>query len=231
MIVRMGLFQKRSDLDLQEFRRLWREGHGPVASKLKGLRRYHQNHIVSKDQLGITYARGANDFDGISQLWFDDVPSMQRAFSGDYMKTLIEDEARFIGDLKLISALQHVVIPTPTGVPLLKRMSTLKRRPDVSAEDFKREWFDIHSFLVKRLPQVKGYTQNLIFDRSQGRTKPAAPTMYDEMPIDGIVELWFENVNDLKATFASDAGRTLMTHGAEFIAEIATFLVETHEVV
>ena len=131
MIVRMGLFQKRSDLDLQEFRRLWREGHGPVASKLKGLRRYHQNHIVSKEQLGITYARGANDFDGISQLWFDDVPSMQRAFSGDYMKTLIEDEARIIGDLKLVSALQHVVIPTPKGVPLLKRMSTLKRRPDV----------------------------------------------------------------------------------------------------
>ena len=44
-------------------------------------------------------------------------------------------------------------------------MSTLKRRPDVSSEEFQREWFDVHSVLVKRLPEVKGYTQNFIFDR------------------------------------------------------------------
>jgi uncharacterized protein (TIGR02118 family) len=231
VIVRMGLLQKRADQEVAEFRRHWREGHGPVASKLKGLRRYHQNHVVNRDQLGVKYDRGGNDFDGISQLWFDDVPSMQRAFSGDYMKTLIEDEARFIGDLKLITALPHVVIPTPKGMPLIKRISTLKRRPDVSTETFKNEWFDVHSFLVKRMPQVKGYTQNLAFDRAYGRTKPATPAMYDEMPIDGIVELWFSSVADLEAAFASDAGRTCLSHGAEFISEVATFLVETLEVV
>ena len=231
MIVRMGLLKKREDLEPEEFRRRWREGHGTVARKLKGLRRYHQNHVVNREQLGIKYERGGNDFDGFSELWFDDVPSMQRAFEGDYVKTLIEDEARFIGDLKLITAMQHVVIPTPKGVPLIKRMSTLKRRPDISDEAFKTEWFDVHSFLVKRLPQVAGYTQNLIFDRSHGRIKPATPALYDEMPIDGIVELWFSDVNALKAAFASDAGRTLMTHGTEFISEIATFLVETHEIV
>jgi uncharacterized protein (TIGR02118 family) len=107
-------------------------------------------------------------------------------------------------------------------------MSTLKRRPDVSTEKFKEEWFDVHSVLVKRLPQVKGYTQNLIFDRSFGRSKAAR---YEELPIDGIVELWFSDVDSLNAGFASDAGNTLMTHASEFIAEISTFLVETHEVV
>ena len=116
----------------------------------------------------------ALDFDGFSELWFDDLPSMQAAFAAEkQVKELGEDEARFIGDLKLITAIQHVVIPKPTGVPLIKRMSTLKRRPDVSAEKFKEEWFDVHSVLVKRLPQVKAYTQNLIFDRSHGRGKPA----------------------------------------------------------
>jgi uncharacterized protein (TIGR02118 family) len=225
----MGLLEKRPDIDTNEFRKRWREGHGPVAKKLPGLRRYHQNHVVDRAQRGITYTRGGLDFDGFSELWFDDMPSMRAAFANEgQVKELGEDEARFIGEMKLITAVQHVVIPKPAGVPLIKRMSTLKRRPDVSAEKFKEEWFDVHSVLVKRLPQVKGYTQNLIFDRSFGRSKSAR---YEELPIDGIVELWFTDVDSLNAGFASDAGKTLMTHAAEFIAEISTFLVETHEVV
>src|SRR5215475_5820159 len=229
VIVRMGLLQKRADIDHQEFRTHWRTGHGPLASRLPGLRRYHQNPVVDRAQRGITYARGGLDFDGFSELWFDDLPAMQAAFANQaQIKELGEDEDRFIGELKLITAVQHVVIPKPAGVPLIKRMSTLKRRADVSDEKFKAEWFDIHSVLVKRLPQVKAYTQNLIFDRSHGRGKPAK---YDELPIDGIVELWFTDVDSLDAGFASDAGKTLMTHATEFIGEISTFLVETHEIV
>lgn len=229
MIVRMGLLEKRRDIDTEEFRKRWRDGHGPIAKKLPGLRRYHQNHVVDRAQRGIAYTRGGLDFDGFSELWFDDLPSMRAAFANEeQVKELGEDEARFIGEMKLITAVQHVVVPKPAGVPLIKRMSTLKRRPDVSTEKFKEEWFDVHSVLVKRLPQVKGYTQNLIFDRSFGRSKAAR---YEELPIDGIVELWFSDVDSLNAGFASDAGNTLMTHATEFIAEISTFLVETHEVV
>jgi uncharacterized protein (TIGR02118 family) len=224
----MGLLQKRADIDQQEFRTHWRTGHGALAAKLPGLRRYHQNHIVDRTQRGITYARDGLDFDGFSELWFDDVPAMQAAFASDEVKALAADEDRFISDLKLISAVQHVVIPTPTDVPLIKRMTTLKRRPDVSAEKFQEEWFDVHSVLVKRLPQVKGYTQNLIFDRSHGRGKPAT---YNELPIDGIVELWFTDTDELNQGFGSDAGKTLMTHATEFIAAMSTFLVETHKVV
>jgi len=229
VIVRMGLLQKRPEMSNTDFRGHWRDGHGPLAKNLPGLRRYHQNHVVDRAQRGITYSRGALDFDGFSELWFDDIPSMQAAFGNEgQVKELGEDEARFIGELKLITAVQHVVIPKSAGIPLIKRMSTLKRRADVSAEKFKAEWFDVHSVLVKRLPQVKGYTQNLIFDRSHGRGKPAR---YEDLPIDGIVELWFEDVDSLNAGFASDAGKTLMTHATEFLAEISTFLVETHEVV
>jgi uncharacterized protein (TIGR02118 family) len=228
VIVRMGLLQKRSDISSHDFRRHWRDSHGPLAARLPGLRRYHQNYVVDRAQRGITYARGGHDFDGFSELWFDDLPSMSAAFATEQVQQLGEDEDRFIGELKLITAIQHVVIPKPSDFPLIKRMSTLKRRADISSEKFMIEWFDVHSFLVKRLPEVKGYTQNLIFDRSHARGRPAT---YEELPIDGIVELWFTDVDALNAAFASDAGNTLMTHASEFIAEISTFLVETHEVV
>jgi uncharacterized protein (TIGR02118 family) len=192
------------------------------------LRRYHQNHVIEREQRGVDFARCRDDFDGFSELWFDDMPRMSAAFETELVRQLGEDESQFIGELELIAAIQHVVVPKTAGVPLLKRISTLNRRPDVDSEAFKNEWFDVHSFLVKRLPQVKGYTQNLIFDRSHGRSRPAT---YDELPIDGIVELWFEDVDRLNAAFASDAGRTLMTHATEFIAEISTFLVDVEDVV
>jgi uncharacterized protein (TIGR02118 family) len=229
VIVRMGLLQQRADIDNQKFRSSWRGRHGELAAKLPGLRRYHQNHVVDRQQRGITYARSSVELDGFSELWFDDLPSMHAAFANEkQVRDLAEDEAGFIGEIKLITAIQHVVIPTPVGVPLIKRMTTLRRRPDISAEKFAEEWFDVHSMLVKRLPQVEGYTQNLIFDRSLGRGKPAT---YADVPIDGIVELWFTDANSLNAGFTSDAGKTLMMHATEFIADMSTFLVETHEVV
>lgn len=228
MIVRMGLLQKPKQMSTDDFRRHWRDVHGPMAAKLPGLRRYHQNHVVDRTQRGISYPRSGYDIDGFSQLWFDDFPAMYRAFSSDLVPGLGADEKLFVGDLKLITTIPHVVIPKPKGVPLLKRMSTLKRRPDVTAETFMNEWFDTHSYLVKRMPGVVGYTQSLVVDRSLGRGKPAT---YDELPIDGIVELWFEDTDRLHAAFASDIGKTTTTHGAEFLSEVSTFLVETHEVI
>lgn len=227
MILRMGLLRKRADLSLSAFERHWRAEHQPLTAELPGLRKYHRNLVVDRQQLGIDYARGGYDFDGISQLWFDDIPSMNGALASDVGRALIDDERHFVADIAIITTIPHVVIPTPPGAGLVKRMSTLTRREDVGSDTFQNEWFDIHSVLVKRIPQVKGYAQDLVFDRMVDR-KPAAR---GDLRIDGIVELWFEDIERLKESFASRAGRTLMTHAEEFISEISTFLVETEEVI
>jgi len=86
----------------------------------------------------------------------------------------------------------------------------------------------VHADLVRTMPGVSGYRQNVVCGRE--RTK-GVPCGYDELPIDGIVELWFESPEVLNAAFASPRGVTLMTHAREFIAEITTFLVERHVIV
>jgi uncharacterized protein (TIGR02118 family) len=122
-----------------------------------------------------------------------------------------------------VTALQNIVIPEATGEPTIKRMSTLKRRPDISLARFKSEWFELHATLVKRIPGVKGYNQNLVIARTRADGTPAT---YDELPIDGFVELWFADKRSLEAAFATGSAKTLMTHALEFIGEISTFLVE-----
>lgn len=210
MFVKMELVRKQSDLDDQEFRRKWEEEGKNAKVKTPALRQYHQNFITDRKQLGIDYARGDLDFAGIGEHWFDSL-----------------SEAPTILGSPSVTALQNIVIPEPIDMPFVKRMSTLKRRTDVSAERFKTEWFELHATLVKRIPGVMGYTQNLIIARSRADGTPAS---YEELPIDGFVELWFEDKAGLDAAFATGQAKTLMTHALEFIDEISTFLVEPIEI-
>jgi uncharacterized protein (TIGR02118 family) len=228
MIVRSGLIRKQPDWSSDEFRRYWRENHSTLARKLPGLRRYQQNHVVDSVQRGITYPRGNEQLDGISMLWFDSEQAMREAIATDAGRALVADENHFMGDLRIVALDQVEVIPPATDRPLVKRMSLLKRLPEVSPERFEHEWRVEHARLVKRVEGVRGYRQNLIIAREAPK---GTPVEYDGLPIDGIVELWFDDAASIDAAFASPQGVTLMTHAREFIAEITTFLVEPHVVV
>ena len=110
---------------------------------------------------------------------------------------------------------------------LLKRISTLKRRPDVSEDDFRREWI-VHRDLVCKMPGISAYRQNVVLSREWVKGTPCG---YQELPIDGIVELWFESTDTLNAAFASSAGQTTMAHAKTFIAEITAFVVVEQRIV
>jgi hypothetical protein len=57
------------------------------------------------------------------------------------------------------------------------------------------------------------------------------PCSYEQLPIDGIVELWFESPTTLEAAFASPQGQRTMAHAKTFLAEITAFLVVEHRIV
>lgn len=228
MIFRMGLLNKKPDWSLEEFRRYWAQTHGPIAARIPGLRSYQQNHVVESQQRGISYKRGPEQLDGFSQLAFDSVEAMRAAFASDVAPSLAEDEARFLGRLRLLALDPREVITPPAGERLIKRMSLLKRRPDVDEATFEREWRVEHARLVKLTPGVKGYRQNLVIGREAVK---GIPCSYDELPIDGVVELWFSDTDALNQAFASPQGVTLMEHAKTFIDEITTYMVETHVVV
>ncbi|MDM0116108.1 EthD family reductase [Variovorax sp. J22R133] len=189
------------------------------------------NPVTERLQRGIDFPRGAWDFDGFSQLWFDDVGRANHAFNeSDLAAELIADENRFIGALHIVTAEQTVVVDVPVAPArdaLLKRMSILKRRPDISEQDFRREW-KIHGDLVRKMPGIRGYRQNVIVARE---LKKGEPCEYADLAIDGIVELWFEDAATLEAAFASPSGRETMAHAQTFLSEITAFVVAERRVV
>ena len=231
MNVRMGLIRKKPEWTTERFWQYWRETHGPIAARVPNLREYRQNAVIERPQHGIDLARGPWELDGFSQLWFDDPQQAAHAFKdSELAAALMADEQHFLGGLHIVTASQHVFVPVPEGperAALSKRISILKRRPDLSEEDFHREW-TVHRDLVRKMPGVRGYRQNVVIAREQVKGQPCG---YDDLPIDGVGELWFENAAASEAAFSSVAGQAAMSHARAFLAEATAFLVVEHRVV
>jgi uncharacterized protein (TIGR02118 family) len=93
---------------LAEFRRYWREVHGPIAAKIPTLRRYEQNHTTLA-----SYDGGQQPaHDGLAITWFASTDDMRAgARTPEYAATRA-DEKNFLppGDLPIIIAREHVIV-------------------------------------------------------------------------------------------------------------------------
>ena len=65
------VLHKRPGMDLGEFRRYWRDVHGPLAARIPGIRKYVQNYAVPDP------ASGDLPCDGIAEVWFDSPEALQ----------------------------------------------------------------------------------------------------------------------------------------------------------
>jgi uncharacterized protein (TIGR02118 family) len=94
----------------------------------------------------------------------------------------------------------------------VKVIAFIRRRPDLSREEFLRLWQEEHPTLVRRLPGLRGYKQSpAISHRSQ-------------WPWDGCAELWFDSVADVRDAFNSEDAIPLRAHEEHFIETIDWFL-------
>lgn len=231
MNVRMGLIRKKPDWPFEKFDSHWRDQHGALAARAPHLRGYWQNLVVDRVQRGIEFERGGWDFDGFSQLWFDDAAQSAQAFAaGETAAALAEDESHFLGQLHIVTAEQTAVIPLPADperASLLKRMSIIRRLTTLTEDDFRHEW-RVHGDLVRKMPGVSGYRQNVVVVREREKGRPCD---YETLPMDGIVEMWFQDERTLQEAFASPAGQAAMAHANTFLGDITAFLVAERRVV
>jgi uncharacterized protein (TIGR02118 family) len=89
-----------------------------------------------------------------------------------------------------------------------KMVFCLRRLPSIDAEEFSRYWRDEHAVLFRQYAQalaVRRYTQS---HRQPSRLNDALAT-YRGAPggFDGVAEVWFDSVDEMRAALTSDAGR------------------------
>ena len=91
------LLRRKPSMTHDEFVAYHRERHAPLFCALPAVRqhvrRYVQCHTVPASIPGLPPVA----FDGISELWFDDLAGLEAVFTADsYMETIRPDEAQFL---------------------------------------------------------------------------------------------------------------------------------------
>jgi len=97
---------KKPTLSDEEFFRYWKDVHGPLGAKIPRLRKLIQSHRLSIS------ADKQPSYDGMAELWFDDVASLLAARQSPEWKASSDDEANFI-DLKRVAHFvseEHVIL-------------------------------------------------------------------------------------------------------------------------
>ena len=102
---------------------------------------------------------------------------------------------------------------------LFKLMILLKKRENMTDEDFADYWLHAHAPLAKKMPGVRKYVVNLV------KKPPKRESHYQ-----GVVELWFENIQSMKTAFASADGHLTSEDTHRFVSDMTILYIDEHEI-
>lgn len=101
---------------------------------------------------------------------------------------------------------------------MIRRLSLVRKRPDLSAEEFLARWTGEHVEIAKRLPGLRGYVIHVL-------DGPAAP-------YDGIAVTTFDSREDAERAFADpELADGLARTRDDFAASVEVFFAEEHVIV
>jgi len=103
MVKLVALVRRRADLTQEEFARYWREEHAPLAAR-QGMRRYVID-VALRPQPGGAAPR----YDGVAEIWWDDVASMEAALASPAGVAAAADVARFAASVEFLLCAEHEV--------------------------------------------------------------------------------------------------------------------------
>lgn len=111
-----------------------------------------------------------------------------------------------------------------TILPQTKLSLLVRRRPDLTHEQFRDRYEDVHAPLARsRLPLLRGYQRNYL------SPMPGGP----EAAFDVITEFWFDSREDMEETVRAvqaDPDQVLAKDEAEFMdrASMRAYVTESH---
>ena len=121
---------------------------------------------------------------------------------------------------------------------MVKLIFCLRRREDVSEEEFHRYWLEEHGPLVAGYAELFGIRRYVQVHAAHNEVAGAiAATRGAPEPFDGVAELWFDSTDALIAATSSDAGQEagqrLLEDERRFIdhARSPLFLAEEHAII
>ena len=207
MVKVLTFIKRRSGMPVDEFQRYWRHEHPKAVTRLPGIRRYVQSHVLAD-----SYARREPIYDGIAEVWADDTSALRAMTASPAYPALVADEAQFIDRARMgiIVTDEHVVKDGPAHDRGVKAIEFFARQPGLTPEAFRRHWLDTHAALAVRVPGVRRYviSATRLSAYAAGRTPP----------YDGAALMWFDSQDALKTAARSPEYAALVADRPSFLA-------------
>jgi uncharacterized protein (TIGR02118 family) len=199
--------KRRTDLLQPVFFDWWLGPHRALAEQLPGLRHYT-----------ISLAADAQEgpFDGMAELWFDDLAAADAAFASPAGQTARADVDAHVARRERLNLMEHMIIDHPAP-PRFKYTAGLKRRADLSREAFAYWWLERHVPYVKQFPAMRKYRVSLV---------ESGP----ETIVDGLAEVWFDDMATLWRVTASEVVKEAQQHSVAHTSDRIRLVVEEHRI-
>lgn len=220
MIKALTFITRKPGMPLDAFQTYWRTRHPEAVTRLPGIRRYVQSHVLPS-----MYAKGEPPHDGIAEVWADDTDALRAMTKSPAHAPLVEDEARFIDRSKMGVLITEEAVGKP-GTPALdgiKAVEFFNKKPTMSVEDFQHHWKTTHASLAAQVPGLRRYVASLV--------RPSAYSAGRTPTYDGAALLWFTSLADLESAAASPEYQALIADRQNFLTPAPPPFLLTQEYV
>jgi uncharacterized protein (TIGR02118 family) len=103
---------------------------------------------------------------------------------------------------------------------MIAAISLIRRRPDISLEQFRRHWLHPHGTMTAELPATRRYVQHHPVDGA-GTNELAR-----QLGIDGVPELWFDDVESRTIAYTSPRIAECNVDSENFIGAVSRVVSE-----
>jgi len=204
--------------------RALREVPGLLQVQLNRVVRHVPTDYIENDKPYGGVVAQADDIDASMDLHFADAAAARTAVESAAWAALMKGVQGVARVLFSLDSEPNVPVPLQNGaVDGGFRRWLLLTRKAATREGFRDAWFGRHASLVRHLPLLDGYVQNLVTARYDAAGRPVG---YDALPIDGIAEVCFADEAAMNASYGSDARLPLKDDGRDLNARVSTVLVQ-----
>lgn len=229
MIKSISFLARKPGLSREDFVRHWLDVHVPMCHAVPGLRGYAVSTVVEEQARPDVPRVPMGEFDGVAQVWFDSLEARAAAGASAEGKRWHADGGTIIGGIRMFVTREHFVVSVPQqNRPRYKTLSLIKRKPEFTAEAFRHEWRDVHAPMARAVPELRGFTLSEI---AEEQFRPDIAPFPLEGPIDGFTESWWDSPQSRARMVASNEGKTWFAHGATFIGQVRSILLEERVIV
>lgn len=194
MIKLIGPMHRLDGMSREDFAKYYVEEHTKVGGGFPG-------HVKYVGSPAICSANGDDPpFDAVAELWWESMDALRAAYPSEMWNRARADHPSVVSGRLMFVVDEHEFMAPPAPGEAVKYYAFLSRKDLMSREEFRRYLLEDHVPLALKTPGLIGYRACPAISTANGDGVLLDP---QEAPqFDASIEMWFEDVDAFKKSFA-----------------------------